>query len=73
MNKERKVILYIAMSIDGGSEVIMEFRNRDLIDEYIILIIPISLGKGIRLFKEIDIENRLELFDSKVFQTALVQ
>lgn len=59
--------------IDGGSEVVREFRNRDLIDEYIISIIPVLLGKGIRLFKEVDIENRLKLIDSKAYDSGLVQ
>lgn len=59
--------------IDGGAEVVREFRNRDLIDEYIISIIPILLGRGIKLFKESDIENRLKLTESKVFDSGLVQ
>jgi dihydrofolate reductase len=59
--------------IDGGSEVIREFRDKDLIDEYVISIIPILLGKGIRLFKEIDTENNLKLMVSKAFDSGLVQ
>jgi dihydrofolate reductase len=59
--------------IDGGSEVVKEFRNKNLIDQYIISIIPIMIGKGIRLFKETDTENRLKLIDCKVFTTGVVQ
>ncbi|MDF2943178.1 MAG: hypothetical protein K0S01_2036 [Herbinix sp.] len=59
--------------IDGGAEVVKEFRNSNLIDEYILSIIPIFLGKGIRLFKESEIENKLKLMDSKTFVTGLVQ
>jgi dihydrofolate reductase len=59
--------------IDGGSEVVREFASKNLIDEYIISIIPILLGKGIRLFKETDIENNLKLIESRTFDTGLVQ
>ena len=37
---------------DGGAEVINELLKLDLIDEYIISIIPILLGNGTRLFKD---------------------
>jgi len=59
--------------IDGGSEVVREFRDKDLIDEYAISIIPILLGKGIRLFRETDTENNLKLVESKIFDSGLVQ
>ena len=59
--------------IDGGSEVVREFRDNDLIDEYVISIIPILLGNGIRLFKDTDTRNNLELIESKVFDSGLVQ
>jgi dihydrofolate reductase len=59
--------------IDGGSEVIKEFRDNDLIDEYVISIIPILLGRGIQLFKETDTVNNLQLIESKVFESGLVQ
>lgn len=59
--------------IDGGSEVVREFRDNDLIDEYIISIIPIMLGKGIRLFRETETENNLRLVKSETFDSGLVQ
>lgn len=59
--------------IDGGSEVVREFRENDLIDEYIISIIPILLGKGIRLFRDTDSENNLRLVKSETFNSGLVQ
>lgn len=59
--------------IDGGSEVVREFRDNDLIDEYVVSIIPVLLGKGIRLFKDTDTRNNLELTESKVFDSGLVQ
>lgn len=59
--------------IDGGSEVVRAFRDKDLIDEYVISIIPILLGKGIRLFRDTDTENNLKLIESKAFESGLVQ
>lgn len=59
--------------IDGGSEVVRLFRDNDLIDEYVISIIPILLGKGIRLFRETDTQNYLKLVDSMIFDSGLVQ
>jgi len=59
--------------VDGGAEVIRELKDKNLIDEYIISIIPILLGKGIRLFKETDSESRLKLMECKVFDSGLVQ
>ncbi len=59
--------------IDGGAEVVREFRSENLIDEYIISIVPVLLGKGIRLFKDTDTENKLSLIESKVFDSGLVQ
>ncbi|OEH86550.1 dihydrofolate reductase [Desulfuribacillus stibiiarsenatis] len=59
--------------IDGGSEAVREFRDNDLIDEYVISIIPILLGKGVRLFRETHTENNLKLIESKVFDSGLVQ
>lgn len=59
--------------IDGGSEAVREFRSKNLIDEYIISIVPMLLGKGIRLFKETDLEIKIKLVDSKLFDSGLVQ
>lgn len=59
--------------IDGGAEVVRVFRTLDLIDEIVISIIPIMLGKGIRLFKETDTVSRLKLISSQSFESGLVQ
>jgi len=59
--------------LDGGSEVVELFRVNDLIDEYVISIIPILLGKGIRLFSDTESENNLRLVKSEVFDSGLVQ
>lgn len=47
--------------IVGGSETINLFQKYNLIDEYKIGIIPVILGDGIKLFKKLDKEIKLEL------------
>jgi dihydrofolate reductase len=45
----------------------------NLIDEFIISIIPIFLGSGVRLFNEGIPEKRLKLISVKNFDSGLVQ
>lgn len=58
---------------DGGAEVINELLKYDLIDEFIISIVPILLGNGTRLFKDGRPEQMLELVNTKTFETGLTQ
>lgn len=58
---------------DGGAEIINELLKHDLIDEFIISIIPILLGNGTRLFKDGRPEQQLQLVNSKTFDTGLTQ
>lgn len=58
---------------DGGAEIINELLMSNLIDEYIISVIPILLGEGIRLFKDGRPEKVLELIDAKTYETGLTQ
>ncbi len=57
----------------GGAKIADEFLRRGMIDEMIISIIPIVLGKGIRLFEENDVEKKLKLVESKAYDIGLVQ
>ena len=59
--------------IDGGAEVVNEFLRQDLIDEFIISIIPVLVGNGTRLFAEGRPEQKLKLVDTKQFDTGLAQ
>lgn len=61
--------------VDGGGETVRSLRNEDLIDEYVVSIIPIMLGRGIRLFPETDREMRsvLILEDCRTYPSGLVQ
>jgi dihydrofolate reductase len=57
----------------GGASIVDEFLRSDLIDEFIITIIPILLGDGIPLFKGRSNEKKLKLIDVKTFDPGLVQ
>lgn len=56
----------------GGGVVISQFLNLGAIDEMTISIIPIILGKGLRLFSEHPLETNFELLDSIAFETGVV-
>jgi len=58
---------------DGGAEVINELLNHDLIDEFIISIVPVLLGNGTKLFKDGRPEQTLEFVKAKTFETGLTQ
>jgi dihydrofolate reductase len=58
---------------DGGAEIINELLKNDLIDEFIISIIPVLVGDGTRLFKDGRPEQQLELLNAKSFETGLTQ
>lgn len=58
---------------DGGAEIIHELLKNDLIDEFIIAVIPVLLGDGTRLFKDRRPEQLLELVHAKSFDTGLTQ
>ena len=63
---------YINIYVDGG-KLIQSFLAEDLIDELIITRIPIILGKGIPLFREL--EQSLNFFHKKteIFNDSLVK
>lgn len=49
----------------GGGKLIHEFINKNLIDKYIITIIPTILGEGIPLFIKENSEIKLKLIENK--------
>lgn len=58
---------------DGGAEIINELLLHDLIDEFIISVIPILVGNGTRLFKDNRPEQQLEFVGAKIYETGLTQ
>jgi dihydrofolate reductase len=59
--------------IDGGAEIVNELLKKQLIDEFIISIVPIVLGEGVRLFHNTNPEQQLKLTGVKHFDMGLVQ
>jgi dihydrofolate reductase len=59
--------------IEGGAEIIHQLLDYNLIDEFIISIIPHILGKGIRLFKGQEPPLSLNLEKVKQFDSGLIQ
>ncbi len=58
---------------DGGAEIANELIKNNSVDEYIISVIPILLGGGIKLFKDGRPEQKLELVSAKQFDKGLTQ
>jgi len=58
---------------DGGAEIANELMKNNLIDEFIISIIPILLGDGIKLFNDGRPMKELSLVSSKQFESGLMQ
>ncbi|CDF80280.1 dihydrofolate reductase [Formosa agariphila KMM 3901] len=58
---------------DGGAEIINELLKSDLIDEFIISVIPILVGNGTRLFKDGRPEQELKFVEAKTYDTGLAQ
>ena len=58
---------------DGGAEIVNELLKNDLIDEFVISVIPILVGDGTRLFQDGRPEQQLELISVKTFETGLTQ
>lgn len=59
--------------IDGGAEIVNELLKENLIDEFIISIIPIFVGNGTKLFKDGRPELILKLVSTKQFDKGLTQ
>lgn len=58
---------------DGGGEIVRLFMQHDLIDEYIISVIPTLLGDGKRLFSGGVLPRSLKLDHAESFVSGLVQ
>ena len=58
---------------DGGAEIVKLLMDKDLIDEYIISVIPVLLGDGKRLFKGETPQMDLIAQPAKYYDTGVVQ
>jgi dihydrofolate reductase len=60
------------LAVLGSGQLIQSLRRRDLIDEYILLIHPLVLGIGCRLFPDDGPEAELRLVDSVPTTTGVI-
>lgn len=56
----------------GGGQLITAFLNHRQIDELILCLVPIVLGKGIPLFPNQPLETNFELIETVAFETGIV-
>jgi len=58
----------------GGVDVPSQLMELDLIDEYRLVVSPVIVGKGRRLFEGVDLaeKRRLKLVESKAFKSGCV-
>ena len=62
----------LELVILGSGELIGSLMRHDLIDEYVVLIHPLVLGSGRRLFEDGGPPATLELVDSKITTTGVI-
>jgi dihydrofolate reductase len=58
--------------IDGGSDLVNLLLRHDLIDEYRLLVHPVVVGRGKRLFQNGSQMERLKLVEARPFSTGVV-
>jgi dihydrofolate reductase len=58
---------------DGGAQIVNELLKHSLIDEFVISVVPVLLGDGIKLFQGGFPTQNLELISSQQFETGLIQ
>lgn len=61
-----------SMMLFGSPSIVQEFIRLDLLDELRIFLNPIVIGKGIPMFKDVDI-TKLVLKDSHVYKSGIVK
>lgn len=63
----------VGIYCDGGAKLVQQLSKLNLFDHYIISIIPVILGSGVRLFGDDGREIKLRLNQTKSFSSGLVQ
>ncbi len=56
----------------GGISICQEFMRRGLIDEYRLVVHPVIVGKGRRLFDDLNDRINLKLIDTRTFHSGAV-
>src|SRR5215204_5735092 len=60
------------IGITGSVTLVQSLLQEDLLDELRLMIHPVVVGSGKRLFEEGDVTQELKLVDSKTFSTGVV-
>ncbi len=59
------------ITIMGSGTIVQQLANLDLIDEYNLVVVPIILGAGKPLFKDVEKMN-LKLLEARMFKNGIV-
>jgi dihydrofolate reductase len=59
--------------VAGGATVAQTFAKLGLIDEYLIVVHPVILGKGRLLLKDLNVRQSLKLIDTRTFNSGAVE
>lgn len=57
----------------GGADLVTQFANEHLIDEYIVFVMPILLGRGIPLFQNLNASALLDLDHAVSYASGAVE
>ena len=60
------------MQVHGSGQLVRWLLSNELIDELTLLVCPVIVGLGTRLFPENGIDEALSLVDTKVFPQGIV-
>ncbi|SCA58687.1 Uncharacterized protein YwjB [Chlamydiales bacterium SCGC AB-751-O23] len=53
--------------LNGGAELLSSFFGKKLVDELMLFVVPVTIGRGISLFSQASIENKFELVASQSY------
>ena len=56
----------------GGASLVTTFMNLDLVDEFLLGVMPVVLGKGKPLFTDVEQRHRLRLKESKTSPSGVI-
>ena len=59
--------------VAGGATVAQTFASLGLIDEYMIIVHPVIIGKGKLLLKDLNVRQKLKLIGTKTFNSGAVE
>jgi dihydrofolate reductase len=60
------------MTILGSGSILTQFASHGLVDEFIIMLDPVAIGKGTPIFQNIEKQLDLKLKESQVFKSGII-